>query len=167
MSTIATRPRDDPDHLAHHGRRVGHLVHGEPAGDQVELPVEPGQRGGVTALEADVAQPGGGGQALALGQHLRGQVEGRDVADPRGQGAADVPGARRDIEHQVAGLGGQPGHDPVQAGGGERAVVSPRLRLQPELRADGVVMRAGIGMPPRSSGRPPPARPRPAHSGGG
>jgi hypothetical protein len=119
-------------------------VQGQPAGHQVALAVQPGQRGGVAELEGDVAQRAPGGQALTLLEHLRGEVEDADVGHVRGQGPAQVSRAGRDVEDLLAGRRRQQRDDPVQVGRREPPVVE-RLRLDAELLADGVVVGTGPG----------------------
>ena len=113
-------------------------MQGQPAGHQIELAVQPGQRDGVAEQEGDVAQPAPGGQALTLLEHLRGEVEGADVARVRGQGPAQVSRAGRDIEDLLGGRRRQQRYDPVQVRGREPPVIEcPGLKA--ELPADGVV----------------------------
>ena len=64
------------------------------------------QSGPIAALEDDVLQTGAGRGALPGRQHRVGQIDGYRRAHTRCELTGRVPGARSDVEQQIAGAAG-------------------------------------------------------------
>ena len=77
-------------------------MHREPGHDNFERAVRIGQRGDVTAIPRDVANPTLRCVLARPVQHRRGHINPGRVFHMRREGADNDPAAARDIQHRIA-----------------------------------------------------------------
>ena len=89
---------------ADEGGRVGEVVRGEPAGDEIEARIGETQAAGLGVCRLDIGHPARSGKLGGLREHFIGDVGGDDARHQRGKGKGRVAGAGRHVEHAPIGL---------------------------------------------------------------